>query len=231
MTKVDVGSDHDVALDLLRRTIAPAPGPITEALALVNGAVSTADTGKGQDQAHLLAALTVLRGLREELASWEPRLITAARDRGASWVSLAPALGVTSRQAAERRYLRLRPSPTGEATGESRVRAERDKRAGDRAVEEWARRNSAVLRQLAGQVSGLDGLSGPARRHADLVGAALADDDAATLLAPLADSQSHLRHSHAGLAEQIRSLTEQIKALRRHSSTGRAGGKSPRTGV
>ncbi|HET9143268.1 MAG TPA: HSP18 transcriptional regulator [Actinophytocola sp.] len=175
----------------------------------------------------LIAALTVLREVRDELAAWEPRLITAARECGASWASLAPALGVTSRQAAERRYLRLRPSPTGEATGEGRVRAERDKRAGDRAVSEWARRNSAVLRQLAGQVSGLDGLSGPAQRHADRLGAALADNDPATLLAPLADTRDHLRTSHAALAERIASVTEHTEALRRHTQDGR---KSPPTG-
>src|SRR5437763_16030294 len=60
-----------------------------------------------------LAALTLLRHLREELAEWEPRLIAAAREHGASWIQLAPALGVASRQAAERRYLRPRPDRTG----------------------------------------------------------------------------------------------------------------------
>ncbi|HEU5470478.1 MAG TPA: HSP18 transcriptional regulator [Actinophytocola sp.] len=183
-----------------------------------------ADIAGGRPDAdHLLAALTVLRRLREELASWEPTLIAAARDGGTSWASLAPALGVTSRQAAERRYLRLRPSASGEATGEGRVRAERDRRAGDRAVEAWARRNGAVLRQLAGQVSALDGLPGPARRHVDLVGAALADDDPAALLSPLADTHTHLRTSHAGLAERIRSVTEQTDRLRRHARDQRTG--------
>src|SRR6476469_7102321 len=122
----------------------------------------------------VVAALAALRSVREELGVWEPELIAAARAAGASWASLAPALGVASRQAAERRFLRLRPSATGETTGEGRVDAERDRRAGDRAVADWARSNAAVLRQLAGQVSALDGL-----------GAALGEDDVTTLLPPL----------------------------------------------
>jgi hypothetical protein len=134
--------------------------------------------------ADLISALTVLRQLREELAGWEPELITAAREQNVSWAALAPALGVTSRQAAERRYLRLRPSGTGEQTGEQRVRAQRDKRAGDRAVAAWARDNAAILRQVAGQVSALPDLPNQARHHADLVGQALADNDPTTLLSP-----------------------------------------------
>ncbi|WP_130445308.1 hypothetical protein [Kribbella rubisoli] len=47
--------------------------------------------------------------MREWLAAWEPLLIGAAREQGVSWAELAPALGVASRQAAERRHLRLNP--------------------------------------------------------------------------------------------------------------------------
>ncbi|MGH3881520.1 MAG: HSP18 transcriptional regulator, partial [Actinophytocola sp.] len=101
------------------------------ALAVVQAVLDDVRQGVDTD---VLAGLEVLRHLRDELAAWEPELITAAREQGTSWASIAPTLGVTSRQAAERRYLRLRPSATGEATGEERVRAERDRRAGDRAV-------------------------------------------------------------------------------------------------
>jgi hypothetical protein len=213
-----VRDDDEVALDLLRHR-PPAPRSAAgDAADLVHGVLADPEP----DATDLLAALTALRHLRDELASWEPRLIAAARDVGASWVSLAPALGVTSRQAAERRYLRLRPSTTGEATGEGRVRAERDKRAGDRAVDAWARQNSAILRQLAGQISALRGLRRAARQHAELVGQALADDDPATLLTPLADTQTHLRTSHAGLAEQIRSVTEHTERLRRDTHDQRS---------
>ena len=184
-----------------------------DALALVLGALTDTRAGMATS-ADVLAALTVLRHLREELAGWEPELITAAREQKVSWAALAPALGVTSRQAAERRYLRLQPSQTGERTGEERVRAERDRRAGDRAVAAWARDNAAVLRQLAGQISALRGLPEHVKHRVDLVGQALADDDPASLVAPLADTHTHLSDTHAGLAAQVRSLTDQAARVR-----------------
>ncbi|NBH04990.1 HSP18 transcriptional regulator, partial [Amycolatopsis sp. SID8362] len=42
----------------------------------------------------VLGALTRLRALRDQLGSWEPELIAAARAGGVSWAALAPALGV-----------------------------------------------------------------------------------------------------------------------------------------
>jgi hypothetical protein len=162
----------------------------------------------------LVAALTALRHLRQELTNWEPELITAAREQKVSWAALAPALGVTSRQAAERRYLRLRPSDSGERTGEDRVRAERDRRAGDRAVAVWARDNAAGLRQLAGQVGALRGLPQPAQHHVDLVHEALADNDPTSLLSPLADTRTHLERTHAALAAQVQSLTDETARIR-----------------
>ncbi|HET8641929.1 MAG TPA: HSP18 transcriptional regulator, partial [Pseudonocardiaceae bacterium] len=147
-----------------------------ESLRRINEAVGRADV----TPADLLTALAELHRLRDLLTAFEPELIGAARDHGVSWAALAEVLGVASRQAAERRYLRLRPAEpaqpsasraTGQpaSTGDERVRAVRDRRAADRAVSEWARRNSAMLRQLAGNVSSLDDLATPARRHADLV--------------------------------------------------------------
>ena len=172
-------------------------------------------TAQSAEPAEVLTALAMLRRLREDLADWEPRLITAAREHGVSWASLAAALGVTSRQAAERRYLRLRPSLSGESTGEQRVQAERTRRAGDRAVAQWARRNSAVLRQLAGQVSALQDLTASARHQTGRVQRALADNDPAALLAPLAAIHIHIRTSHIGLAEQINEVAEHVEQLRR----------------
>jgi hypothetical protein len=161
--------------------------------------------------ADVLTGLEVLRRLRDEIAAWEPELIAAAREQGASWARIAPALGVTSRQAAERRYLRLRPSASGERTGEGRVRAERDRRAGDRAVANWARENSASLRRLAGQVSAATGLDAAAQARVD---DALAADDVTELLSPLAAAQADLRADHAGLADQIDTLTRQTDQVR-----------------
>ena len=80
--------------------------------------------------ADVLAALAKLRAVQEQVAAWEPMLIGAARDRGVSWAAIAPALGVASRQAAERRYLWLNPTPPNQdgMTGEQRVQAARDRR-------------------------------------------------------------------------------------------------------
>jgi hypothetical protein len=195
-----------------------------EAVLARSRASAAADTAPAIGAAELLTALAVLRGLRAELVSWEPQLITAARQCGVSWADLAPALGVASRQAAERRYLRLRQPASGQQTGEERVRAERTRRAGERAVTAWARENASFLRQLAGQVSALEGLSAAAQHHADLLHRALAGDDPATLLPPLADTQSHLHATHAALAEQIRHATEHAEQVRRRTHHERSTG-------
>ncbi|MFE1791803.1 hypothetical protein ACFW7J_25995, partial [Streptomyces sp. NPDC059525] len=114
------------------------------------------------DPREALAALLLLREVREQLAGWESGLIETARAAGASWADLAAPLGVASRQAAERRYLRLRPGAEG-STGEERVQATRDGRAAQRAVDTWARDHAADLRRLAGQVTAPTPLNGPGR--------------------------------------------------------------------
>lgn len=190
------------------------------ALRRIQDVVGAARAGTADAQ-QLLTALAGLRTLRAELAAWEPELIAAAREAGASWVALAPALGVASRQAAERRYLRLQPSNTGEKTGEARVDAQRDHRAGDRAVAGWARRNSAVLRRLAGRVSALEGLDPAAQESANRVVAALADDDPARLLPPLAEARPHLTEDHAALAAQLGEISAETDRLRRDAAGNR----------
>ncbi|GHB61886.1 hypothetical protein GCM10010377_61100 [Streptomyces viridiviolaceus] len=157
-----------------------------------------------------LAALLLLRKLRDQLAGWESGLIETAREAGASWADLAHPLGVASRQAAERRYLRLRPGPPG-STGEQRVQATRDRRAADRAVTSWARGNAADLRRLAGEISALADLpSGP---RASLV-RALGSDDAARLIGPLTDARDHLTADHSDLADRVDTLTRHTDRLR-----------------
>jgi hypothetical protein len=183
------------------------------AMNLVQG---VAEGGQQPSAAELLAALVVLRQLRDDLARWEPQLITAARELGTSWATIAPALGLASRQAAERRYLRLSPLPSGTIVGEDRVREVRDQRAGDRAVSEWAQKNAAVLRQLAGQIIGL-----PEMRPRKLA-AALSDDDPAALLGPLAQVRERLRVNHPELADRITSVTDQVDQLRGATSAARA---------
>jgi hypothetical protein len=200
-------------------------GPRGDALRLLSAVVAgtAAADGPAPDRAELLAALTALRELRDELASWEPALIAAARSAGASWAALAPALGVSSRQAAERRFLRLQPSGDQDRrTGEERVRDERDRRAGDRAVAAWARHNSGELRRLAGRISALEGLPAAAQRQVDVVQDALGDNDASALVDPLAAAGFQLAASDADLAEQVRSVTDRVDRVRRDTHSRRA---------
>ncbi|MFJ6778673.1 HSP18 transcriptional regulator [Streptomyces yangpuensis] len=168
-----------------------------------------------------LAALLMLREVREQLAGWESGLIEAAREQGASWADLAGPLGVASRQAAERRYLRLRPGVAG-STGDQRVQATRDRRAADRTVSAWARDNAADLRRLAGQVTALTGLSADARGAVDELNLALADNDAAHLVRPLTGTRPHLRPEDVALAERIDAMTQHTDRLRRESGDRRS---------
>lgn len=167
------------------------------------------------DAAGFVAALALLRQVREELAGWEPELIDAARAGGASWAQLAPALGVASRQAAERRALRLRPGGDGGAvTGEARVAAERDRRAGERAVGVWAGRHAADLRVLAAQVGGLAGLPEGAQAPVAALHAALGGSDPVALLAPLRAVSGHLGPGHQEVAARIDALCAGADAAR-----------------
>ncbi|NYE44574.1 hypothetical protein HEB29_005585 [Streptomyces fulvorobeus] len=165
----------------------------------------------------VLAALLLLREVRDQLAGWEPGLIEAARAAGTSWADLAHPLGVASRQAAERRYLRVRPGVPG-ATGEQRVQATRNHRAADRTITTWARDNAADLRQLAGQITALSDLPDNSTTR---LAAALADNDAANLIAPLTDAHKHLTTDHPGLANRVDTVTRHTDRLRRDSDDQR----------
>ncbi|RBM18694.1 type III effector protein [Streptomyces sp. PT12] len=169
---------------------------------------SAADEGASPEQ--VLGALLLLRQVRDRLAGWEPGLIETARDAGASWADLAHPLGVASRQAAERRYLRVRPGPPG-STGEERVRATRDRRAGDRTVTAWARGHAADLRQLAGQISAVPELSADARAS---LSAALAADDASGLIGPLSAARPDLAGTRPDLADRVDALARHADELR-----------------
>ncbi|WKU49063.1 type III effector protein [Streptomyces sp. VNUA116] len=160
--------------------------------------------GPGPEQA--LASLMLLRQVREQLAGWETGLIETARDAGASWADLAHPLGVASRQAAERRYLRGRPGPAG-TTGEQRVTATRQARAAERTTATWARHNAADLRRIAGQITALTDLPPAARQPLSLLHAALANDDPTALINPLAATRPHLTTTHPDLAAQLDALT------------------------
>ncbi|MFF3614822.1 type III effector protein [Streptomyces sp. NPDC002580] len=184
---------------------AAALNAIDDALRAARGkAPQVPDAEPGPEQA--LASLLLLRQVREQLAGWETGLIETAREAGVSWADLARPLGVASRQAAERRYLRGRPGPAG-TTGEQRVTATRQARAADRSTAAWARHNAADLRRLAGQIIALTDLPPAARVPVGELHAALAHDDPADLIAPLASTRRHLDSAHPDLAAQADSLT------------------------
>ncbi|MFF5297145.1 hypothetical protein [Paractinoplanes globisporus] len=166
--------------------------------------------------ADLLHALVLLRWAQTELAGIEPVLISAARAAGVSWQALAPALGVASRQAAERRYLRSAAAPTDQPadTRDDRVQAERDRRATHRAVAQWANDNTADLRRLAGQITALTDLGAAATSDLAQLHQALGDPDATALPDLLAAAHQHLP-DHPDLAAQIDTVTDRTNQIRR----------------
>jgi hypothetical protein len=173
------------------------------------------------DSAEVLATLTTLHRLRAYFDQWEPILVDAARARGVTWAEIAPTLGLASRQAAERRYLRLKPHAADQpgTTRESRVQAARDRRSADRAVAGWARDNAAALRQLAGQITALaSDTTNPSSAEAGPAIARLRDalggDDAAELIQPLAAAGPKLRKSHPSLADEITTITRTADSIR-----------------
>ncbi|MFI6642531.1 type III effector protein [Streptomyces sp. NPDC050504] len=197
-----------------------APGPASflaaaAALAAIDGALRDARhensdaAGPGPEQA--LASLMLLRQVREQLAGWETGLIETAREAGASWADLAGPLGVASRQAAERRYLRGRRGAVG-TTGEQRVTATRRARAAERAAATWARANAADLRRLAGQIAALAHLAPEARPAQAALHAALGATDVAELLSPLTGMRPYLDTRHTDLAASLDALDGRLTA-------------------
>ncbi|MGW1882597.1 type III effector protein [Streptomyces sp. NPDC001970] len=169
----------------------------------VDDAVHTARTADADERSdpgrtsaeQALAAPLLLREVRHQLAGWEPGLIDAARAAGAGRADLTEPRGVMSRQAAERRRLRVRPGADG-TPGEQRVKATCVRRAADRTVTAWARSNAAALRHLAGQITSLTDLPAEARTTIVRLTPALADGNAANHVGPLTDTGPHLRRHH-----------------------------------
>ncbi|MFI2608940.1 type III effector protein [Kitasatospora sp. NPDC018619] len=223
-----------------RRPATDAPQPVepasflaaAAALAAIDDAVRTArnpasrppaapDAQTGPEPA--LAALVLLRELRAELAGWEAGLVETAREAGATWADLARPMGVASRQAAENRYLRLKPAggAAGAATGAERVKAVRDRRAADRTVTAWARDHAAELRVLAAQITAAALGPGAAPAQAALT-AALGATDPADLIEPLAAVRPHLGAGQGDLATRLDALTHHTARLRDDSDRRRA---------
>jgi len=193
----------------------PPTPDLPAAVALV---AATAEPDAPATPDELLDALVLLRRVQHELAALEPALIAAARAAGVSWQALAPALGVASRQAAERRYLRSAAAPTDQPgdTRDVRVQAERDRRAGVRAVTRWANDNTADLRGLAGQITALTDLDDAAGEAVGRLHRALGDPDASALPVLLAATREHL-HDHPGLTDRIDSVTARTDQIRQQT--------------
>ncbi|MCX5137396.1 type III effector protein [Streptomyces sp. NBC_00340] len=193
-----------------------------KAIAQVMRTARTADAESTADPERAAAALLLLREVREQLAHWEPALIETAREAGASWADLAHPLGVSSRQAAERRYLRVRPGEAG-TTKEQRVQATRGRRAADRSVTSWANDHAASLRQLAGTITDLPDLPATAADALTALRDALGDSDPAQLLGPLSEAGPHLRPAHADLADRVTDIGRHTDEMResehRHRSS------------
>jgi hypothetical protein len=192
------------------------PGEIENDLVATVIAITRTVHATQRSDDDLLGALVLLRRAQAELTALEPALIAAARAAGVSWQALAPALGVASRQAAERRYLRATAVPTDQPgdTRDDRVQATRDRRAADRAVDRWANDNTADLRRLAGQITALTDLGDAATDDVAQLHQALGDADATALPALLAAAHQHLP-GHPGLAAQIDTVTAQTDRIRR----------------
>nr|WP_052398209.1 hypothetical protein [Streptomyces sp. NRRL F-5123] len=191
----------------------------------VRGAQDPAGRPDGEPPAaaqQAMAALLLLRELRTQLAGWEAGIVEAARAAGATWADLAPPMGVASRQAAENRYLRLRPSAPGTTeTGAERVKAVRDRRAADRTVTRWARSNAADLRTLAARITALTDLPTAAGPALHALHTALGATDAADLVAPLTRVRPHLGTGHPDLASRLDTLTSRTDELRKASTQRR----------
>ncbi|MFI6003050.1 hypothetical protein ACIA98_21995 [Streptomyces sp. NPDC051366] len=110
----------------------------------------------GVTETELLAALVVIRELREKLQTDEARLLGAARRKKITWARIAAALGLKSRQAAERRHLQLR-ADLDEVKGKPLKQAERVAYARalrDRPDEQaWAEQHCARAAELGTELA------------------------------------------------------------------------------
>ncbi|MGW0737088.1 hypothetical protein [Streptomyces sp. NPDC002851] len=113
------------------------------------------------EETDVLAALLLIRVLRDKLLLDEEALIAAARAKNITWTRLATALELRSRQAAERRYRQLRPdldTAVGrDLTQSERVEAARTQRD-RRAEQQWAVANRERIVPLAQQLAAIPDL-------------------------------------------------------------------------
>ncbi|CAM5693163.1 hypothetical protein ACWGKK_14540 [Streptomyces chartreusis] len=112
--------------------------------------------------AEVLAALLVIRMLREKLDHDELKLTSLARTKKITWARIAQWQELSGRQAAERRHLQLsraytRPDGTVPRTQSERVEQARERRS-RRAEREWARQHAQRIRRIAAQLAAIGDL-------------------------------------------------------------------------
>lgn len=115
----------------------------------------------------VLAALLVIRMLREKLLTDELMLITLARSMGITWTRIADALEMKSRQSAERRHLQLSQSTRADGsrpqTQNERVEHTRERRS-RHAERQRALRNARAIHVAARDLTAVPDLQQRANR-------------------------------------------------------------------
>ncbi len=87
---------------------AAAPHELVRLVAGMAGGSIVAESGEAPvDTDDLVAALTLMPGVRADLAAVELQLLEAARRAGMTWQDIAFGLGLNTPQAARQRYERL----------------------------------------------------------------------------------------------------------------------------
>ncbi|MFF0509130.1 hypothetical protein ACFYUH_36870 [Streptomyces fimicarius] len=115
----------------------------------------------------VLAALLVIRILRDKLLDDELMLMTLARSLGVTWARVADALELKNRQSAERRHLQLSKSPRADGTRprtqHERVEHTRERRR-RRAERDWALANAGTIHTTALALTAIPDLQQRANR-------------------------------------------------------------------
>ncbi|MFD5899673.1 hypothetical protein [Streptomyces sp. NPDC060366] len=153
-----------------------------------------------------LAALTQIEEARERLDRMELRLITAARERGASWQKVADSLGLGTRQSAETRALRLERAVQGYNIRGRDVGSQRLDNARQRAADAWCEEHADRIRNVcerlvdSSEAWGKTVSDNPtAQSYFHLMGAHLASDAAAKTLY---DAMESLRYTLSPYSEK-----------------------------
>lgn len=127
--------------------------------------------GRDVSEPDILAALRVVRTLRDKLKEDELHLIDLARLKKVTWARIADALELSGRQAAERRRLQLSQAATRFDGSEPRTQSERVEVAREerrrRTEREWAYANRERIRRTVIALAAIENLQERADRSAE----------------------------------------------------------------